>query len=64
MLPGIVFILLGIGVIIYNTQHTAKLVIRGTNIDLGFLIIALGIINIVFAHFRAKRAKKSEDNKK
>ena len=64
MLPGIVFILLGIGVIIYNTQHTSKLVIRGTNIDLGLLIIVLGIINIVLARFRAKRAKKSEDNKK
>jgi len=64
MLPGIVFILIGIGVFFYNTQQASKLVIRGTNIDLGYLIIALGLINFVLGYLRMQRIKKLNQDKK
>jgi uncharacterized membrane protein YidH (DUF202 family) len=64
MLPGIVFILIGIGVFIYNTQQASKLVIRGTNIDLAYLIIALGLINFVLGYLRMQRMKKLNQDKK
>ena len=64
MLPGIVFILIGIGIFIYNTQQASKLVIRGTNIDLGYLIIALGLINFVLGYLRMQRIKKLNQDKK
>ena len=64
MLPGIVFILIGIGVFIYNTQQASKLVIRGTNIDLAYLIIALGLINFVLGYLRMQRIKKMNQDKK
>jgi len=64
MLPGIVFILIGIGVFIYNTHQTSKLVIKGTSIDLGYLIIALGLINFVLGYLRMQRIKKMNQDKK
>jgi len=64
MLPGIVFILIGIGIFIYNTHQTSKLVIKGTNIDLGYLIIALGLINFVLGYLRMQRIKKLNQDKK
>ncbi len=64
MLPGIVFILIGIGVFFYNAQQTSKLVIKGTNIDLGYLIIALGLINFVLGYLRIQRMKKLNQDKK
>ena len=64
MLPGIVFILIGIGIFIYNTREVNKLVIKGTNIDLGYLIIALGLINFVLGYLRMQRMKKLNQDKK
>ena len=55
MVQGIIWIVVGIGIIIFNTlSKTSKLVIRGTGIDFGYLAIVIGVVVIIIALVRKK----------
>ncbi len=58
MVRALVFILIGIGVIVYNhTSVDSMLVLRGTKLDFGYLIIALGVISGISAVIRKKKSQ-------
>jgi len=46
---GIVLIVIGIGLVIYNNKSGSKsrLVIMGTSIDYGYFIIVIGILSLI-----------------
>ena len=55
MVKGIIWIVVGIGVIIFNAlSTTTKLVIRGTGIDFGYLAIVIGVIVIIWSLVKKK----------
>ena len=56
MVQAIIWIVVGIGIIIYNASSTtSKLVIRGTGIDFGYLAIAVGVISLIVALVKKKK---------
>lgn len=55
MVKGIIWIVVGIGIIIFNAlSTTTKLVIRGTGIDFGYLAIVIGVIVIIWSLVKKK----------
>lgn len=53
MKKGLVWIAIGVGVIIYNhVSGNGMLVLRGTNIDYGFIAIGIGVIIAISSMFK------------
>lgn len=55
MVKGIIWIVVGIGILIFNAlSTTTKLVIRGTGIDFGYLAIVIGVVVIIISLVKKK----------
>lgn len=56
MVRGLIWLVIGIAVIIYNHSGAdSRLVIRGTNFDFGYLILAFGLYYIIKAAVQSGR---------
>jgi hypothetical protein len=60
MKKGLIWIVIGIGVIVYNhVSAGSMLVLRGTNIDYGYIAIGIGAIVMVGSMFdKEKQAQR------
>jgi hypothetical protein len=53
MKKGLIWIIVGIGIMAYNYMSAdGMLVLRGTNIDYGYIAIGIGVIIMVSSKFR------------
>ena len=60
MKKGLIWVAIGIGVIVYNHMSAdGMLVLRGTNIDYGYIAIGIGVITMVSSMFRKGEEKAS-----
>lgn len=60
MKKGFIWVAIGIGVILYNHMSAdGILVLRGTNIDYGYIAIGVGVITMVSSIFRKDEGKAS-----
>ncbi|MBN2093535.1 hypothetical protein JW964_28190 [candidate division KSB1 bacterium] len=59
MIKAVIWILVGIVIIIYNhSGGDSRLVIRWTNLDLGYLVIAYGLFILIRDRIQKHREKK------
>lgn len=55
MIKGVIWIIVGIGILVFNAlSTTTKLIIRGTGIDFGYLAIVIGVIVIIYSLVKKK----------
>ena len=58
MKKGLIWVAVGVGIMIYNHMSAGgMLVLRGTNVDFGYIAIGIGVISMI-----AERFKKGEES--
>lgn len=63
MIKAIIWIIVGIMIIVYNHFGAeSRLVIRWTNLDLGYIVIAYGVFILIREMIQKQRQKKETDS--
>jgi hypothetical protein len=55
VVKGVIWIIVGIGILVFNAiSTTTKLIIRGTGIDFGYVAIVIGVGVIIYSLVKKK----------